>query len=82
MMNDMSMMMKEYDVIGINQCLCLPKAELNAKSSTKRRRTHITPSAETTRRWDTSQLVAVGFFLPALVRHGEVGHQSVGEISL
>ena len=29
-------MMNEYDVIGINQCLCLPKAELNTKNSTKR----------------------------------------------
>ena len=29
MMNDMSMMMNEYDAIGIHQCLCLPKAELN-----------------------------------------------------
>ena len=35
-MNDMSMIMNEYDVIGINQCLCLPKAELNTKNSTKR----------------------------------------------
>ena len=26
----------EYDVIGINQCLCLPKAELNTKNSTRR----------------------------------------------
>ena len=25
----------EYDVIGINQCLCLPKAELNTKNSTR-----------------------------------------------
>ena len=33
MMNDMTMMMDEYDVIGINQCLCLPKAELNTKNS-------------------------------------------------
>ena len=24
------------DVIGTNQCLCLPKAELNTKNSTKR----------------------------------------------
>ena len=32
----MSMMMNEYDVIGINQRLCLPKAELNTKNSTKR----------------------------------------------
>ena len=24
------------DVIGSNQCLCLPKAELNTKNSTKR----------------------------------------------
>ena len=31
--NDMTMY--EYDVIGINQCLCLPKAELNTKSSTR-----------------------------------------------
>ena len=43
MMNDMSMMMNEYDVIGIHQCLCLPKAELNTKNSTKRRRTRFTP---------------------------------------
>ena len=34
-MNDMTMMMYEYDVIGINQCLCLPKAELNTKNSTR-----------------------------------------------
>ena len=34
MMNDMTMMMNEYDVIGINQCLRLPKAELNTKNST------------------------------------------------
>ena len=33
--NDMTMMMNEYDVIGINQCLCLPKAELNTKNSTR-----------------------------------------------
>ena len=26
-MNDMTMIMNEYDVIGINQCLCLPKAD-------------------------------------------------------
>ena len=32
----MSMMMNEYDVIGINQCLCLPKAELNTKNEPKR----------------------------------------------
>ena len=31
----MTMLMNEYDVIGINQCLCLPKAELNTKNSTK-----------------------------------------------
>ena len=31
-MNDMSMMMNKYDVIGIHQCLCLPKAELNTKT--------------------------------------------------
>ena len=37
-MNDMTiMMMNEYDMIGHNQCLCLPKAELNTKNSTKRR---------------------------------------------
>ena len=34
MVNNMSMMMNEYDAIGINQCLCLPKAELNTKKST------------------------------------------------
>ena len=34
----MTMMMNEYDMIGINQCLCLPKAELNAKNTTKRDR--------------------------------------------
>ena len=39
MMNDITMMMmNEYDMIGINQCLCLLKAELNIKNSTKRRR--------------------------------------------
>ena len=32
--DDMTMMMNEYDMIGINQCLCLPKAELNTKNST------------------------------------------------
>ena len=32
MMNDM-MMMYEYDVIGINQFLCLPKAKLNTKNA-------------------------------------------------
>ena len=32
-MNGMTMMMDEYDVIGINQCLCLPKAELNTKTN-------------------------------------------------
>ena len=37
--DDMTMMMNEYDMIGINQCLCLPKAELNTKNSTKRRLT-------------------------------------------
>ena len=30
----MSMIMYEYDMIGINQCLCPPKAELNTKNST------------------------------------------------
>ena len=35
MMNEMMMMMNEYDVIGINQCLCLPKADLKTKNSTK-----------------------------------------------
>ena len=35
-MNDMPMMINEYDVIGINQCLCLQQAELNTKNSTKR----------------------------------------------
>ena len=34
-MNDMTMMMDEYDVIGINQWLCLPKAELNTQNSTR-----------------------------------------------
>ena len=34
-MNDITMMMIEYDVIGINQCMCLPKAELNTKNSTR-----------------------------------------------
>ena len=34
-MNEMTMMMYEYDVIGINQCLCLPKAELNTKNSAR-----------------------------------------------
>ena len=29
------MMLNEYDVIVINQCLCLPKAELNTKNSTR-----------------------------------------------
>ena len=37
-MIDMTMMMDEYEMIGINQCLCLLKAELNTKNSTKRRR--------------------------------------------
>ena len=37
-MNDMTMMMNEYNVICINQCLCLPKAELNTKNTTKRPR--------------------------------------------
>ena len=32
----MTMIMNEGDVIDINQCLCLPKAELNTKNSTKR----------------------------------------------
>ena len=35
MMTDMTMMMNEYDVIGINLCLFLPKAELNTKNSTR-----------------------------------------------
>ena len=26
----------DYDLIGFNQCLCLPKVELNTKNSTKR----------------------------------------------
>ena len=30
--------MNEYDVTGINQWLCLPKAEFNTKNSTKRPR--------------------------------------------
>ena len=34
-MKDMTMMMNEYNLIGINQCLCLPKAEMNTKSSTR-----------------------------------------------
>ena len=38
MIDDITMMMNEGDVIGINQCLCLPKAELNTKNSTRRRR--------------------------------------------
>ena len=32
------MMLEDSDEIGINKCLCLPKAELNTKNSTKRRR--------------------------------------------
>ena len=35
MMDDITMMMNEGDVIGINQWLCLPKAELNTKNSTQ-----------------------------------------------
>ena len=35
-MNDMTMMLNQYDVIGIHQCLCLPKADLNTKNSTRR----------------------------------------------
>ena len=38
MMDDITMMMNEGDSIGINQCLCLPKAELNTKNSPRRRR--------------------------------------------
>ena len=33
MMNGMTIIMNEYDVIGINQCRCLPKAELNTKTN-------------------------------------------------
>ena len=33
MMNDMTIMMNEYYVIVINQCRCLPKAELNTKTN-------------------------------------------------
>ena len=32
----MTFLMNEHDVIGINQSLYLPKAELNTKNSTKR----------------------------------------------
>ena len=32
------MELEDSDEIGINYCLCLPKAELNTKNSTKRRR--------------------------------------------
>ena len=32
------MVLEDSDEIGINECLCLPKAELNTKNSTKRRR--------------------------------------------
>ena len=32
-MNDMTIMMNEYYVIVINQCRCLPKAELNTKTN-------------------------------------------------
>ena len=35
MMNDKTMMIDEYHVIWINQCLCMPKAELNTKISTR-----------------------------------------------
>ena len=35
MMNDMTILMNGYDVIGIKQCLCLPKAELSTKNSTR-----------------------------------------------
>ena len=31
----MTMMMDEFGVIDINQCLCLPKAELNTKNSSR-----------------------------------------------
>ena len=34
MMDDITMMINEGDSIGINHCLCLPKAELNTKNST------------------------------------------------
>ena len=37
MTDDITMMMHEGDVIGITQCLYLPKAELNTKNSTRRR---------------------------------------------
>ena len=33
-MDDMTMVMIEGDIIGINQCLCLPKAKLSTKNST------------------------------------------------
>ena len=36
MYDEWTMMMNNYDVVGINQCLYLPKAELNTKNSTKR----------------------------------------------
>ena len=32
------MVLEDSDEIGINECLCLPKAELNTKNSTKRHR--------------------------------------------
>ena len=38
MIDDITMMMNEGDFIGINQCLCLPKAELKTKNLNRRRR--------------------------------------------
>ena len=45
MMNDMTMMMNEYDVLGINLCLCLPKAELNTKNSVFNSISHVIKNA-------------------------------------
>ena len=55
---------------------------MNTRNSTKRRRTHKTPSAETPSEVG-HQLVDHDFsFFFALMRHVEVGHQLVGKISM
>ena len=45
------MVLEDSDEIGINQCLCLLKAGLNTKNSTKRRRTRFFPSDGTPFKW-------------------------------
>ena len=70
MIDDITMMMIEGDVIGINQCLCLPKADLNTKKTQPDGAVHgSSRQMELHPWWNTSQLSCVSSFLFHLEKH-------------